>query len=90
MVAELDHIPGVDEVEFDAGSKTLRLAYDASHHDIDEMIGIIERHGADVKSNWWSRKRLGWQRQTDQTIRENATHVPHCCNKVPSGLDRKH
>lgn len=82
MTAELDALPCVDGVWLNRTKGTLKIAYDASHHTIDEMIAIVEKHGATVKDSWWSRTRLGWQRQTDENIKNNAKHEPHCCHKM--------
>ncbi|MBR9910227.1 MAG: hypothetical protein GYB33_07735 [Gammaproteobacteria bacterium] len=83
IVQELDELPCMDAVQFNEAKQTLKLAYDASHHNVDEMIAIVEKHGASVKESWWSRTRLAWQRQTDENIRDNAKHEAHCCNKLP-------
>ena len=83
LVNELDALSGVDGVWLNERKKTLKIAYDASRHNVDEVIGILRKHGATVSDSWWSRVKLGWQRQTDQNIRDNAAHVAHCCNKPP-------
>jgi len=83
IITELDSLPCMDRVELNHSKQTLKLAYDASHHSIDEMIAVVEKHGASIKDSWWSRTKLGWQRQTDENIKDNATHEPHCCNKMP-------
>ncbi len=83
LVAEIDELPGVDRVWLNERKQTLKIAYDASHHNIDEMIAIVDKHGTAIKDNWWSRTKLGWQRQTDENIKDNAKHETHCCNKMP-------
>lgn len=83
IIAELDELPCMDGVWLNRTKGTLKITYDASHHNIDEMIAIIEKHGAAIKDSWWSRTRLGWQRQTDENIKDNAKHEAHCCNKMP-------
>lgn len=83
IVRDLDELPGMDKVKLIEAKQTLTVAYDASHHSIDDMIAIVEKHGASIKDNWWSRVKLGWQRQTDQNVKDNAKHEPHCCNKMP-------
>ena len=82
---ELDTLVGVDGVWIDLRKSTIKIAYDASHHDIDEMVDVIRKHGADVSKDRWNQWRLSWERQTDQNIQENAKHQPHCCNKLPPG-----
>lgn len=83
IVRELDELPCMDVVKFNEAKQKLKIAYEASHHNIDEMIAIVEKYGASVKDSWWSRTKLGWQRQTDQNIKDNAKHKAHCCNKIP-------
>jgi len=89
IVADIDELPCVDRVQFDARKRHLKIAYDASHHNIDEMIAILEKHGAAVKDSWWSRTKLGWQRQTDANIKDNAHHEAACCSKMPPGFGGK-
>ncbi len=84
QIAEgLEALPWVDHVQLKVGKQSLKISYEASHHNIDEVIAVIEQHGAAIKDSWWSRTRLGWQRQTDENIKDNARHEPHCCNKIP-------
>ena len=83
IAEELDELPSVDGVWLNERKQTLKIAYEASHHNIDEMIAIVEKHGAAIKDNWWSRTRVGWQRQIDENIKDNARHEAHCCNKIP-------
>lgn len=83
LTGELDGLTCVDGVWLDKTKGTLKIAYDASYHNIDEMIAIVEKHGVAIKDSWWSRTRLGWQRQTDENIKDNAKHEAHCCNKMP-------
>jgi len=84
LLTEIDALPWVDRVWLKAEKQTIKIAYEASHHSIDELIAIVEKHGASIKDSWWSQTKLGWQRQTDENIKNNAKHEPHCCNKVPS------
>ncbi|MDF0534671.1 hypothetical protein PY479_10350 [Shewanella sp. A32] len=83
IVRELEELPYMDSVTLNEAKQTIKLAYDASHHDIDEMIAIIKKYGAALFNSWWSRTKLGWQRQIDQNIKDNANLEAHCCNKMP-------
>ncbi|WP_221798610.1 hypothetical protein [Oceanobacter mangrovi] len=80
---ELGAFPWMDKVKLDAPRQVLKLAYDASSHNIDEVIAVVEKHGGSVSEHWWSQLRLGWQRQIDQNIHNNSRHEAHCCNKSP-------
>lgn len=84
ICSEIEELMSIDGVWADARKQTVTIAYDASHHDIDEMIAIIEKHGARVRNNWWTQTRLGFQRQTDQNIKDNAHHEASCCSKMPT------
>ncbi len=85
LYRELEELPGVDAVSVDESGQSLKIAYDASHQDIDHIIQVIEQQGAKVRSGWWSRIKLSWQRQTDRNIKDNFTHEAQCCSKVPTG-----
>lgn len=89
IVTEIDQLLCVDSVQMNDAKQALRIAYDASHHNIDEMIAIVERRGAVVKNSWWNRTKLGWQRQTDENIKDNAKHEAACCSKMPPGFNNK-
>lgn len=83
LVTELDELLWVDGVSLNEQKHSLTIRYDASHHSIDELIALVRQHGVILKDNWWQRIKLGWQRQTDENIQDNARHEPHCCNKMP-------
>jgi cation transport ATPase len=83
IARDLRELPGMDRVKILEARQMLIVSYDASHHSIDDIIAIVEKHRISIKDNWWSRIKLGWQRQTDQNLKDNAKHEPHCCNKIP-------
>jgi hypothetical protein len=86
--SEIDGMISVDGVWTDLKKQTIKLAYDASHHNIGEMINIIEKHGAEISKDWWTRLKLGWAEDTDNNVKENANHEPHCCSKMPNNYRR--
>lgn len=79
----LEEMPCMDSIKLSIPKQTVKLAYDASRHDIDEMIAIINQYGVSLNTGWWSRTKLSWQRQIDQNIQDNSKHEAHCCNKLP-------
>lgn len=85
LYRELEKLPGVDAVSVDESGQSVKIAYDASHQDIDHIIRVIEKQGAEVRSSWWNRIKLSWQRQTDRNIKDNFTHEAQCCSKMPTG-----
>ena len=80
--SEIDNMISVDGVWIDFEKHTIKMAYDASRHNIDEMRSIIRKHGADISPDGWNQLKLRWDRVTDSNIKENAAHEPFCCNKV--------
>lgn len=81
--SEIDALIGVDGVWLDLEKHTIKIAYDGSVRDIDEMLEILLRHGAQVSPDWWNQFKLRRDREADQNIKDNAKHEPHCCNKIP-------
>lgn len=81
--SEIDAMFGVDGVWVDLDTGTIKVAYDGSLHDVDEMLDIVRKHGADVSPDWWNQFKLRRDREIDQNIKDNAKHEPHCCNKMP-------
>ena len=81
---DLIQMDGVDQVAVRQEDGVLSASYDASYLGIDEIIGVVRGNGAEIKENWWARMKIGWARQTDRNLQDNAHHHPHCCNKTPS------
>ena len=88
-VREIDGLYGIDEVSVDAATRVIHLAYDASRLSIDGIEQILKRHGLEVSHDWWTHFKEGHYRFVDQNIKDNAAHVPHCCNKTPPNVGRK-
>lgn len=84
IYAELNDLPGVNAVSVDESGQSVKISYDASHQDIDRIIEVIEQQGAEVRSDWWNRIKLSWQRQTDRNIKDNFSHEAQCCSKMPT------
>jgi len=84
--SEIDAMISVDGVWIDLEKSIIKIAYDASRHGIDEMLEVIQKHGADVSPDWWNQWKLSWDRDTDQNIKDNANHEPHCCSKMPTNF----
>jgi hypothetical protein len=79
---DLNHHPCVDFAEL-KNTNQLWLAYDGSHWSVDELLALITSHGGRLKAGWWTRRKLAWYRFTDDNVRANAKHEPHCCSKIP-------
>lgn len=89
MCEEIAQLLGIDEVSFEQQSEKLSIAYDPTHVDLDDIEGIVQRHGAEIAANWWNRVKTGYYRFVDQNVRDNAKHQPHCCHKLPPGHQRR-
>ena len=87
--SKIDAMISIDGVWIDLDKSTIKIAYDASRHNIDEMLKIIQKYGADVSPDCWNQWKLGWDRYIDENIKNNATSRPHCCNKPPAQILRK-
>lgn len=79
---DLNHHPCIDFAERKSGSY-LCVSYDGSHWTIDELLALITSRGGSLKPGWWTRRKLAWYRFTDDNVRANARHEPHCCSKIP-------
>jgi len=85
LLTALDVAPGVAQAELDRGRRRLLIAYDASTQCVDGVVGVLEEHGVAVATDWWSRLRVGWYRETDANIHENAGLEPWSCHKNVPG-----
>jgi hypothetical protein len=82
-IAEIDEIYGMDAVSFDAKKYVLNFAYDATRTCIDCIEEILQKHKIEVSSDWWTQFREGFYRYVDQNVKDNATHEPFSCHKLP-------
>ena len=82
LLQDLKHHPCVDLAQRRSNGQ-LRIAYDASHWSIDELQALVTVRGGQLKDGWWARRKLAWHRFTDDNVRANAQHQPHCCSKMP-------
>jgi hypothetical protein len=82
-LGEIDNIHGLDHVSFDHESQVLNIAYDATRTCIDCIEEILDRYQVQVNDDWWTRFKEGYYRYVDQNVKDNATHEPFSCHKVP-------
>lgn len=88
-VAEIDQLCGMDEFSLAEQGTLIHLAYDATRVSIDAVEMILNRHGVKVGRGWWNHFKEGHYRFVDQNVKDNAAHVPTCCNKMPPGAGKK-
>ncbi len=84
LESQIGDITGIDHIKLDSSQYTMQIAYDASVTSIDAAIEQLEPQGIKPDTGWWTGFKLGWIRQIDRNVRDNAKHQPHCCNKIPS------
>jgi hypothetical protein len=82
VIEEIDGLFGVDNVSI-TNRKTLVVVYDGTLRKIDDIREILERYGLRFGNDWITRFKMNWYRSTDQNVRANASHEPHCCSKSP-------
>ncbi|MPY24029.1 cation transporter [Shewanella psychropiezotolerans] len=86
LVASIDLIIGIDSVSYDESARTLKMAYDASHCDLDLFERLIQAQGADLSQGIWTRVKEGFYKYVDQNVKDNAEHDPYCNNALPKAL----
>ncbi len=82
-MGEINEIYGMDDISFDRESHVLNFAYDASRTCIDCIEDILENYSIRVSHDWWTRFKEGYYRYIDQNVKDNATHEPFSCHKIP-------
>ena len=82
LIHDLNHHPCVDFAERKPNG-TLQVTYDGTHWSVDELLELIKAYGGQLKTGWWTRRKLAWYRVTDDNVRANAKHEPFCCSKIP-------
>ncbi len=83
LLAALEATPGVAEAELDGVRQRLLVAYDASTQNLDGVLEVLREHGISCATSWLSRFRVGWYRNTDANIHDNARHEPWSCHQNP-------
>ncbi|MBL4816606.1 MAG: cation transporter [Shewanella sp.] len=86
LVSSIDLIIGIDSVSYDESAATLKMAYDASHCDLDLFERLIQAQGADLSPGIWTRVKEGFYKYVDQNVKDNAEHDPYCNNALPKAL----
>lgn len=82
----LDAMPGINSVSL-SGNR-LTLSYDATVANLDALESAIQNHGLAVKRRGLAGLRFGYYRFVDQNIRDNATHEPWCCHRLPPNVKK--
>jgi len=83
LLVALDAAPGVAHAELDRKKRRLIVAYDASTQNLDGVVEVLQEQGVAMATDWWSRLRADWYRNTDANIHDNARREPWSCHKSP-------
>ena len=83
VAAELLGETGMDSVCWPDPGHLLEVAYDGAKRQLADVEATLARHGARLATDWRMRLKCSWYRFTEENVRANAQHVPHCCNKPP-------
>ncbi|AQS36244.1 hypothetical protein Sps_01055 [Shewanella psychrophila] len=86
LVSSIDLIVGIDSVSYDESVKTLKIAYDASHCDLDLFERLIQAQGGALSLGVWTKVKEGFYKYVDQNVKDNAEHDPYCNNALPKSL----
>ena len=86
---EMNQLYGIDTVFFDQSTHILNLEYDASRLCLDDIEKILHQYNLVIGQGWWNLFKKGYYQFVDQNIKDNATHEPSCCNKVPPEARRR-
>ena len=49
---EIDRLPGIDRAWLEANKARLKVAYDGSVQNVDQILAVVEKHGVGIKTNW--------------------------------------
>jgi len=89
LMTEIDQLFGIDEAIFNTEEKSIYLAYDALHLNLDGIEDVIRKHGADIHDDWWTHTKEDYYKFVDQNMKDNAEHTPWSCHKSPPGASKR-
>lgn len=89
ILTKIDEAFGVDAVSFDDNKNELKVAYDATHINLEDIEVIIKGFGGDVADSWWNHIKEDYYKFVDQNVKDNAQHKPWSCHKSPPGARKK-
>ena len=80
---KIENTRGIDSIELRVDISMMSVSYDASITSISSIFDLLQSESIEPAPDWWNQLKLSWDKQIDQNVRDNAKHVPHCCNKPP-------
>ncbi|WP_067867215.1 hypothetical protein [Neptuniibacter marinus] len=81
LTAELSNLDGV--IGLLMSEDWLEVSYDATKIQWKSIEQAITNNQFEVKPSLLSKWKRSWYQYSDENIRDNFNHKPHCCNKSP-------
>ena len=78
--SELNTLIGINSAVLDLSTGVLRVSYDASKRQLDEIVTVITAQGGQLSDERWQRYKQSWYHYFDQNIKSNATREPWSCH----------
>ena len=85
IAKEIEQLLGVDAVSIEPSESLLKVAYDATKRELNEIEEIIRKYKCDIADDWWTHFKEGYYKFVDQNVKDNASHEPWSCHKRPPG-----
>jgi hypothetical protein len=89
----LAELPGVNRIIAYPQKKKIRVTYDQTQLNYNQILERLESIGFPASTGWWALRKAGWFQYLDQTAKENACAPdPPCCSNpkgIGSGFERK-
>ena len=83
---QLGRSPGIRAVHVFVASKKIRVTYDQTAIDFNQILENLSSIGFPVAGGWWWRKKAAWFQYLDSNAKSNAeAPSPPCCSN-PKGL----
>jgi hypothetical protein len=84
-LAQLD---GMQRVQTIPGKRRIRVTYDQTRVDFQQILERMESIGFPASDSWWSLRKAEWFQYLDRNARENANAPePPCCSN-PKGITK--
>ncbi|MCW8891019.1 MAG: hypothetical protein OQL20_10200 [Sedimenticola sp.] len=84
----LEALPGMNRVVTYPEKQKIRVTYDQTQLDYDQITEQLALTGFPTSTGWWSQRKADWFQYLDQTAKENAgAPAPPCCSN-PRGINR--
>jgi hypothetical protein len=85
-VGILSALPGVKKAALTASRKQVKVDYDVAKLQYPALIHALEEAGLLKEPSWWERVKLGWYKDQDCVVRDNARAKPSPCCSNPTSI----